>query len=148
MLTTWSLLLLFLKCYSMVFVCAGSFAVSGYFSFVASGGFSLVVVCELLIVVGFCCRSGLLNLLLPVELWAQQLSTWTQSPHSMWSLLEPRSNPYPPAGRFLTTRKSKSSAFRNGCSGPLFCVTVFALWRVACLRNDDYSCGHSGTSDD
>ena len=77
MLTTWSLLLLFLKCYSL-FVCAGSLLCEGFFLFEASGGFSLVVVCELFIVVAsFIADQGLLNLQASVELGLSSCGTWT-----------------------------------------------------------------------
>ena len=77
MLTTWSLLLLFLKCYSLIFVCAGSLLCEGYFSICGKWGFSLVVVCELLIVVAsFVAEQELLNLQASVELGLRSCGTW------------------------------------------------------------------------
>ena len=75
MLITWSLLLLFLKCYSFIFICAGSLG-GLFFLVVASGGFSLVVVCELLIVVAsFVAEQGLLNFQASVELGLSSCGT-------------------------------------------------------------------------
>ena len=78
MLKTWSLLLLFFKCYSLIFVCAGSLLSEGFFFLVvASGGFSLVAVCELLIVVAsFVAEQRLLNLQASVELGLNSFGTW------------------------------------------------------------------------
>ena len=62
----------------LFFVCAGSLLCEGFLLLiVASGGFSLVVVCELLIVVAsFVAEQELLNLQASVELGLRSCGTW------------------------------------------------------------------------